>query len=810
MELALREHQTKVIDALREGFRQGHQTQLLYAPTGFGKTEVAIALMQATKEKWKRAAMVLDRLVLVDQTSLRLTKYNLQHGVYQAGHWNWAPAQLLQVCSAQTLERRDNFPKVDLLIVDECHIARKQTTEFIKANPDIKVIGLTATPFTKGLGDVYKHIVCGATNEWLVDNKWLTPLRVYIAKEIDMTGAKKVAGEWAQDVVTERGMKITGDIVEEWIKKTHEIFGKPEKTIVFCAGVAHGADLVEQFARKGYNFVSISYKDNDDFKREAIEDFAKPDTQIHGLIATDILTRGFDVPDVRIGISARPFSKSLSSHVQQMGRIMRPHHNKEFAVWLCLAKGSLVLTDVGLVPIDKVKLTHKIWDGTNFVAHGGAVCNGIQKVITYQGLTATPGHLVHTAKGWRTFGECAAEQIRITQTGFGGVAVRLGKDLRPTSFLVGRTASKIYSCFVRMRDLWVQKPDKPEQLAVRKNKGLPFMQPAGCDIPNVALQQSAGDEGKVRQQKPHPLSRIRRARSAIHVFWGQGSHALDHEQLGFAGVQNGDRAFAHPIGQDRSRWSLRAWESALAFCGAKPTEQTRQPVCSANAQVQDGTPRNSICRQHLKAFLLGWHDGRANHRKIQPTIHQTKREVWDILDAGPNNRFTCEGLLVHNCHSGNYLRFRDDWDELYCDGVSSLDRKIERAKKEPTELEKAQSKCPSCGFLWPKAAEACPACGHVRQRRNKVEAVAGRLEELQQGYKAPKDDRQGFYSELIYFASQRGYNPHWAAHKYREKFGMWPRGLSEAPRPTSLATQNWIKSRNIAWAKTQNKLWSKR
>jgi DNA repair protein RadD len=259
--------------------------------------------------------------------------------------------------------------------------------------------------------------------------------------------------------------------------------------------VAHGADLVEQFARKGYNFVSMSYKDNDDFKREAIEEFSKPDTQIHGLIATDILTRGFDVPDVKIGVSARPFSKSLSSHVQQMGRIMRPHPGKDFAVWLD--------------------------------------------------------------------------------------------------------------------------------------------------------------------------------------------------------------------------------------------------------------------------------------------------------------------------HSGNYLRFRTDWDELYCDGVSTLDQKIERAKKEPTEVEKAQSKCPSCGFLWPKASEVCPSCGHVRQRRNKVEAVAGRLEELQQGYKAPKDDRQGFYSELIYFASQRGYNPNWAAHKYREKFGMWPRGLSVSPRPTSLATQKWIKSRNIAWAKTQNKLWNK-
>ena len=51
MELKLREHQSAVIDALREGFKQGHRSQLLYAPTGFGKTEVAIALMQATAEK---------------------------------------------------------------------------------------------------------------------------------------------------------------------------------------------------------------------------------------------------------------------------------------------------------------------------------------------------------------------------------------------------------------------------------------------------------------------------------------------------------------------------------------------------------------------------------------------------------------------------------------------------------------------------------------------------------------------------------------------------------------------------------------
>jgi superfamily II DNA or RNA helicase len=487
MELELREHQVEVIEQLREGFRQGHRSQLLYAPTGFGKTEVAIYLMKATAHKYKRAAMVLDRIVLVDQTSLRLTKYRIKHGVFQADHPMLDKRHRLQVCSAQTLERRSDFPDIDLLIVDECHIARKQTSEFIKDNPNVKVIGLTATPFTKGLGELYTNVVCGSTTGELVKNKWLTPLKVYIAKEIDMTGAKKIAGEWAQDEVTERSMKITGSIVAEWEKKCNEVFGRPRKTIVFCAGVAHGSALVNEFAEKGYNFVSISYKDNDEFKRAAIEDFAKPDTAIHGLIATDILTRGFDVTDVMVGVSARPFSKSLSSHIQQMGRVMRTHEGKEFALWLD--------------------------------------------------------------------------------------------------------------------------------------------------------------------------------------------------------------------------------------------------------------------------------------------------------------------------HSGNYLRFQDDWDEIYEEGVKTLDDKGEKAKREPTEKKKKESKCPMCSALWPKNSDTCTSCGHVRQKRNQVEAVAGVMEELIAGKKVKRDDKQMFYSELLYIAKMHNYNLGWASNYYKNKFGVWPRGLEERPIPPSIATNKWVRHKMLKWVK---------
>ena len=486
--LQLREHQADVVEKLRQGFEEGHRCQLLYAPTGFGKTEVAMAIMKGVSENFKRTAMVLDRIVLVEQTSLRLGKYGIEHGVMQSGHWRYRPMERIQICSAQTLEKRQAFPDIDLLIIDECHVTRRKTVEFIKQNPQIKVIGLTATPFTKGLGDIYSHVVGATSTGDLIDKGWLAPLKVYIAKEIDMTGAKKVAGEWSQDEVSERGMKITGDIVTEWVKKTHEIFGEPKKTIVFCSGVAHGRDLVEQFANAGYNFVSISYKEDDEFKRDTIEDFAKPDTNIHGLVATDILTRGFDVPDVMIGVSARPFSKSFSSHVQQLGRVMRPHDSKEFGVWLD--------------------------------------------------------------------------------------------------------------------------------------------------------------------------------------------------------------------------------------------------------------------------------------------------------------------------HSGNYLRFRNDWDNLYAEGVRELKEGGEKAKKELTEREKKESKCPACGILW-AGGDVCLGCGHVRERRAMIEAVPGELRELQEANKKLHITNQAFWSELLAYSRVKGYKEGWAAHKYKEKFGVFPRGLSNETKDPSRQTLNWIKSRAIAFSKSK-------
>ena len=332
---SLRDYQTESIDALRAGIRAGHRSQILCAPTGAGKTVIGAYLMHEAKQKGSRVAFVVDRVSLVDQTSAVLDAYGIDHGVQQAGHWRKRGYEPIQVCSAQTIEKRGFFPQLDLLIVDEAHAMRRQTIDLMKSRANLRTIGLTATPFTKGLGEVYTNIVNVTTTNRLIADKFLVPVKMYAARSIDMTGAKLVAGEWAEKDIEERGLKIVGDIVAEWIDKTRKHFGGPVKTIVFAATVDHGEELCRQFQAAGYNFQQISYRDaNEDRRRELIAEFRKADSTIDGLVSCEVFTKGFDVPDVLCGIAARPYRRSLSSHIQQLGRVMRPHDGKDFALWL--------------------------------------------------------------------------------------------------------------------------------------------------------------------------------------------------------------------------------------------------------------------------------------------------------------------------------------------------------------------------------------------------------------------------------------------------------------------------------------------
>jgi len=70
---------------------------------------------------------------------------------------------------------------------------------------------------------------------------------------------------------------------------------------------------------------------------------------------------------------------------------------------------------------------------------------------------------------------------------------------------------------------------------------------------------------------------------------------------------------------------------------------------------------------------------------------------------------------------------------------------------------------------------------------------------------ATQAEKQLFYSMALHMAKSRGYSDGWAGHKYRDRFGVWPRGLSRISTPPDQAFLNWEKSRRIAWAKRKAK-----
>ena len=328
--LELWDYQTAAIDQLRTALKQGHKRPILCAPTGSGKTEMAIHLIQEAARKGSKVAFVADRRSLVKQTSRRLTDYGVWHGVAM-GSDTVGRFEPIQVCSAQTIEKRQYWPELDLLIIDECHTVRNGVVRFTKqwGGP---VIGLSATPLTDGLGKHYDAVVNATTTNALLEQGYLAPLKVYACAEIDMTGAAVTAGEWQANEVRERGRQIIGDIVSEWVRLTHKHFGGPVKTLAFSADVQHGADLCDAFQKAGYDFRQSTYRDNDTETDAMVAAFKA--SEFIGLVSVEKFVKGFDVPDVLCLIGARPYKSSLAALIQQMGRGMRRADGKEYCLYL--------------------------------------------------------------------------------------------------------------------------------------------------------------------------------------------------------------------------------------------------------------------------------------------------------------------------------------------------------------------------------------------------------------------------------------------------------------------------------------------
>lgn len=322
-------YQPEIIQELRDGFKAGHVRQILSASTGAGKSVVMMEMVKLAVEKGKRVLFMCERRNLNLQFSGHLDRAGIDHGIIMDDSPKYNPSALVQVACIQSIERRKSLEFFDIMFLDEVHMMmRKSVIALMESRPKMKVIGATATPFHKLLGIYFTNTASAPPMAELIELGTLVPFVVFGAVQIDTNGVKVKGGEWDKEELGERGKLIVGDVVTDYMRLSQQVFGRNSKAICFSASISHGAELVNAFAAQGINAIQLASGVEAEFKSDVLLEFSKPESTIDVLISVDMLSRGFDQTDIEHVILAKPIKKSLSNHVQMMGRGARKHENK--------------------------------------------------------------------------------------------------------------------------------------------------------------------------------------------------------------------------------------------------------------------------------------------------------------------------------------------------------------------------------------------------------------------------------------------------------------------------------------------------
>ena len=330
MNRALWKHQIDALEALRQSIGQGVRRIVLSAPTGSGKTVLAAAIIEGALRKGNRVAFVVSNLSLVDQTVEAFYAEGIRDvGVLQANHPLTDWSKPVTICSIQTLKSREAYPRANVVIIDETHVLHEFQKVWLM-HPDWQkavFIGLSATPYTKGLGKYFQSMIVVSTTKELIEAGVLSPFVVYATGHPDLRGVKIVAGDYHEGELSTvmQDKELTANIIQTWLAK----WGK-DKTLFFGVDCAHAQAVQQRFIDAG---ISCGYQDAHtpaDERREIKRKFHNGEYRVVSNVST--LTTGTDW-DCRCLILARP-TRSLMLFQQIVGRGLRTAPGKDKLVLL--------------------------------------------------------------------------------------------------------------------------------------------------------------------------------------------------------------------------------------------------------------------------------------------------------------------------------------------------------------------------------------------------------------------------------------------------------------------------------------------
>lgn len=335
--MKLRPYQDEAVNSVMAELQE-NQSTLLVAATGCGKTQIFCSVIK--KFLPKRTLVLAHRKELIFQCVERLKSFGIEAEIEMGLHrasvncWTQAPVVVSTVqtqisgnCGKGRMEIFDPN-QFGLIVVDEAHrgVAEsfRRTVSHYKKNPEIKILGVTATPDRadeEALGQVFDTVAFEYDIAAAISDGWLVPIKQQMVtiEGLDFSKCRTTAGDLngadlARVMEAEKTMQGVADA-------SLKIIGN-KKALAFCATVKQAEMLAEIFNRHDADSSAIIHGGTPDEERKQIlKMFAEG--RIKRLANCAVLTEGYDEVSIEVIIMARP-TKSRALYCQCIGRGTRP------------------------------------------------------------------------------------------------------------------------------------------------------------------------------------------------------------------------------------------------------------------------------------------------------------------------------------------------------------------------------------------------------------------------------------------------------------------------------------------------------
>lgn len=346
MSIQPRIYQTKCVEAIYGYFNEKCGNPVCALPTGTGKSVIIAMLLRSIFEHYPNQRIIIATHVkeLIGQNYRKLIELwpTAPAGIHSAGlkkrdTWH----NIIFGGIASMVKRWKEFGKVNLLLIDEAHlVSPDQETmyqAFINAlksvNPDLKVIGFTATPWRLGQGKItddgiFTDICFDMTYleafNWLIENKFLVPLIPKRMKtEIDTDNLHIRAGEFIQSEL--QHLVDKDSITKAALREALEYGENRHHWLIFATGIEHAEHIKEELERLNVSCGIVHSKMAEGLRDSTIADFLAG--KLRAVVNVGVLTTGFDFPAIDLIVMLRP-TASVVLWIQMLGRGTRPDEGK--------------------------------------------------------------------------------------------------------------------------------------------------------------------------------------------------------------------------------------------------------------------------------------------------------------------------------------------------------------------------------------------------------------------------------------------------------------------------------------------------